>query len=121
MNHRIPVPPIPLLRWALGLVVLWQSYQFVASTTAAAHFARTGLPAWVRYALGGAELIAAILFLLPAGRRIGGYLLLAIFVLAAFIHILHGTYDVGGLLVYTAATLVCLSEQTPQPGACHDR
>ena len=121
MNHRIPMPAIPFLRWTLGLVVLWQSYQFVASTTSAAHFARTGLPAWVRYALGGAEIIAAILFLLPVSRRIGGYLLLAVFVLAALIHVLHGTYDISSLLVYTAATLVCLSEQTQQAGVCDDR
>lgn len=106
---------IPLLRWTLGLVVLWQSYRFVASTEAAAHFARMDLPQWIRHAVGGTEIVAATLFLLPAACRMGGYLLVVIFVLAAAIHILHGTYDVTTLFVYTAATLACLGEQKPVP------
>jgi uncharacterized membrane protein YphA (DoxX/SURF4 family) len=113
MNPRLQVHTISLLRWTLGLVVLWQPYQFVASGEAAAHFARIGFPQWVRHALGGAEIVAAVLFLLPAASRIGGSLLLVIFGLAALIHLLRGTYDVTTLVVYSAATLVCLGGQKP--------
>jgi hypothetical protein len=40
---------------------------------------------------------------------IGGYALLAILILAVAIHILHGWYDVGSLLISAAAVLVCVA------------
>lgn len=61
--------------------------------------------------LGGAEVIAAILFLLPFTREAGGNLLLMIFALAVFIHILHGQYGVGALLVYAMAVVVAMTER----------
>lgn len=100
---------VPLLRWALGLVVLAQSLQFAFSPSAAHFFAKTGLPLWVRPALGVTEALAAVLFLLPATMVFGSYLLLVIFALAALLHILHGQLDVSGLVVYAVAVLVCLS------------
>ena len=108
MSVRLTRVSIPLLRWTLGVVVLLESAQFVFSNSAAHFFAKTGLPAWLRPALGGAETIAAVLFLVPFTTLIGSYLLLIIFGLAALVHILHGQYDVGGLVVYAVAVLVCL-------------
>jgi DoxX-like family len=100
---------IPLLRWTLGLVVILESCQFVFSTSDAHFFAKTGLPSWLRPALGGAEIVAAVLFLVPLTALIGSYLLLVIFGLAALVHVLHGQLNVGGLVVYAVAVLVCMA------------
>jgi hypothetical protein len=109
MNARLMKSSIPLLRWTVGLVVLLESCLFVFSDSAAHFLAKAGLPFWIRPVLGGAEIIAVILFLVPFTALIGGYLLLVIFVLAALLHILHGQYDVGSLVVYAVAVLVCLA------------
>jgi len=68
-----------------------------------------GLPQWVAPALGGAEIVAAMLFLIPKLGRIGGYSLLVIFAVAATLHILHGQFEIGPLFVYGAAVFVCMS------------
>lgn len=96
------------LRWSVGVVVLWQSWRFVLSATAAHHFYRLGLPHWIRPVLGIAEIMAAILFLIPKWNRAGGYALLAIFFVAAVLHLLHGEFDIGLLFVYGSAVLVCV-------------
>ncbi len=109
MNANLTRVSLPLLRWTLGLVVMLQSFEFVFSTSAAHFLAKAGLPAWLRPVLGGAEIIAAVLFLVPFTATIGGYLLLVIFGLAALLHILHGQYRVEGLLVYAVAVLVSMA------------
>ena len=67
------------------------------------------MPHLIRPILGGAEIIAALLFLIPPARTIGGYVLLVIFALAAVIHILHGQPDVGGLVIYAAGVYTVLA------------
>ena len=109
MNTRLKNFSIPLLRWTLGLVVLLESCQFAFSNSAAHFLAKAGLPSWFRPVLGGAEIIAAVLFLLPWTALLGSYILLVIFALAALVHVLHGQFDVGGLVVYATAVLVCMA------------
>jgi hypothetical protein len=69
------------------------------------------MPHLIRPVLGGFEVVAALLFLIPPTRKVGGYALLVIFLLAALIHILHGQPEVGGLVVYAAAVYVVLAAQ----------
>jgi len=77
-----------------------------------------GLPQWVAPALGGAEIVAAIIFLAPKLERIGGYSLLGIFALAATIHVLHGQFEIGPLFVYGAAVYMCMSvNNRAEPGS----
>ena len=109
MNRSLAQLSIPLLRWTLGLVVILESALFAFSASAAHFFAKTGLPFWVRPALGIAEILAAVLFLVPFTARAGGYLLIIIFALAALIHILHGQYGVEGLVVYSVVVFVCMA------------
>jgi hypothetical protein len=109
MNANLTRVSIPLLRWTLGLVVVLQSFEFVFSSSAAHFLAKAGWPAWLQPVLGGSEIIAAVLFLVPFTAAIGGYLLLVIFGLAALLHILHGQYGVEGLLVYAVAVLVAMA------------
>lgn len=111
MNQRLKTIAIPGLRWTLGLVVLLQSFQFAFSPSAIRHFAQTGLPQWVRPALAGSEIIAALLFLIPAASVVGSYSLLAVFAIAIAVHFLHGQFDVGGLLVYGMAAIVCMTHR----------
>ena len=109
MNIFRKATSVTFLRWSLGLVVLWESYQFAASTAAAHHLQGMGLPSWIAPALGGVEIVAALVFLVPRLRRVGGYSLLAIFAIAAALHILHGQFEIGPLVVYGAAVLVSMS------------
>jgi hypothetical protein len=109
MNANLTRISIPLLRWTLGLVVVLESFEFVSSTSAAHFLAKAGWPAWLQPVLGGSEIVAAVLFLVPSTAAIGGYLLLVIFGLAALLHILHGQYGVAGLLVYAVAVLVSMA------------
>ena len=71
--------------------------------------AASGCPESIAPVLGGVEIGAAVVFLVPKLRRIGGYALLAVFAIAAVLHILHGQFDIGPLLVYNAAVLVCVA------------
>jgi hypothetical protein len=102
------------LRWAVGLVVLLESIHFTLSHSTARAWASMGLPGWIRPALGGAELLAVLLFLLPATRLAGGYLLVMIFAIAAILHVLHGDHDIGGLIVYAMAVLVCVAQKNEE-------
>ena len=90
MNPLLRRSAIPILRWTVGVVLLVESALFAFGPSAAHAFSKTNLPLWLRPALGGVELVAAALFLIPPVSLIGGYALLAILCLAALIHILHG-------------------------------
>ncbi len=104
MNEQILKSAIPILRWTVGLVVLYESCRFVLSHGSI----HGGLPLIIRPVLGGAEVLAAILFLVPFTRKAGGYLLLLIFATAVTVHALHGDYEVGALLVYAAAVFATM-------------
>ncbi|MGA7851870.1 MAG: hypothetical protein WCA15_01010 [Candidatus Acidiferrales bacterium] len=102
---------IRALRWILGLVVLWESCLFLRWTifevSGSGHL---GAHPWIFLVLAIAEIIAAAMFLVPGVRVAGGYLLLVVFVFAAAFHILHGEFNVaGGLAIYAAAVVVCLT------------
>ncbi len=93
---------LTVLQWVLGVVILAEAVQFVMP--AAAHdFARTHLPGIVRLILGWGEIIGCILLLIPPTAIRGAWVLVAVFTLAIVIHLLHGMYGVGNLVIYTAA------------------
>ena len=105
---------LPALRWSVGLVVLIESCRFVLSHGPI----HGGLPEWIRPVIGGCEIVAAILFLLPFARVAGAYLLVIIFTVAVLIHVLHGQYDVGALVVYAMAVLASMDARREGiPGA----
>jgi type II secretory pathway component PulF len=90
------------LRLALGIVILIEAVMFVMPG-AAHEFARTHMPGFVRLVLGFGEIAGAILLLIPATVVRGAWLLLAVFVMAILLHLLHGLYGIGSLVVYAAA------------------
>jgi uncharacterized membrane protein YphA (DoxX/SURF4 family) len=114
MNTLHKATSIAFLRWSLGLVVLWESYRFAASPASVHHLQRMGLPVWIAPVLGGIEIVATVIFLIPRLRRVGGYSLLAVFAIAATLHILHKQLEIGPLLVYSAAVLACVHDSLPR-------
>jgi hypothetical protein len=90
------------LRLALGIVILIEAVMFVMPG-AAHEFGRTHMPGFVRLVLGFGEIAGAILLLIPATVVRGAWLLLAVFVMAILLHLLHGLYGIGNLVVYAAA------------------
>ena len=90
------------LQWTLGIVILIEAVLFVMP--GARHdFARTHMPNIVRLVLGWGEIIGAVLILIPRTVVRGGWILAGVFVLAIVLHLLHGLYNVGSLVIYTAA------------------
>ena len=96
MNPREMQNAIAGLRWVLGLVVLGESAHFALSASSARQVSHFGLPQWFPVLLGGIEMLAAILFLMPVARRTGGYALLLIFAVAAAIHARTGGENLPG-------------------------
>jgi hypothetical protein len=102
-HNRLPVQ-LCILQWVLGLVILVEGLRFAYAPGAVQVFAKAGLPNFLHVGLAWAEITAAILFLIPRTMVAGGRLLMTVLALAIVIHILHGWFDVGALLVYLAAT-----------------
>jgi|ERR1700686_4892418 hypothetical protein len=90
------------LQWTLGLVILVEAILFVIPS-AGHDFAKTHMPDIVRQVLGWGEILGAVLLLIPRTAVRGGWLLVGIFLLAIVVHVMHGTFNVGNLVIYTAA------------------
>jgi hypothetical protein len=72
--------------------------------------------------LGGVEIIAAILFLVPVTPLTGGCAVLVIFGLAALVHLLPGEFSVERLVICAVTMLVCITHGNPRTEeALHDR
>jgi uncharacterized membrane protein len=101
--------PLKGLQWTLGLVILVEAVLFVMPS-AARGFANTHMPSVVRLVLGWGEILGAVLFLIPRTAVRGAWTLMIVFVAAIAIHLLHGAYNVGNLLIYAAAAWVVAAE-----------
>jgi type II secretory pathway component PulF len=93
---------LTVLQWALGIVILIEAVFFVMPS-AAHDFARTHMPGFVRMVLGFGEILGSILLLIPQTAVRGAWLLLAVFIMAILLHLLHGMYGIGNLVIYAAA------------------
>ncbi len=91
-----------VLQWSLGIVILIEAVMFVLPS-AAHSFARTHMPGFVRMILGFGEIAGCILLLIPQTVVKGAWLLLAVFLMGILIHLLHGLYGIGNLVIYAAA------------------
>jgi uncharacterized membrane protein YphA (DoxX/SURF4 family) len=109
MSPRPSNLPIEFLKWSLGIVVLFESLRLFVHSFHALLLASSPSHAWFHPALAAAEIAGAILFLLPSASRSGAIVLLVVFIVAAVFHLLHGEWDIGFLVVYSAAVLVVRS------------
>jgi type II secretory pathway component PulF len=91
-----------VLRVTLGVVILIEAVMFVLPS-AAHDFARTHMPGFVRLVLGFGEILGCVLLLIPGTISRGAWLLLAVFVMGILLHLLHGLYGIGNLVIYAAA------------------
>ena len=91
-----------ILRLSLGIVILIEAVMFVLPS-AAHDFTRTHMPGFVRLVLGCGEILGCVLLLIPHTVVRGAWLLLAVFVMAILLHLLHGLYGIGNLVIYAAA------------------
>jgi len=108
MNPGRVMAAISGLRWTVGIVVLIQSIHFLISAGATHDLAAAGFAQWLRPALGGFEIVAAVIFLATGGGLIGGFGLLSAFSLAIVVHLLQLDYNILNLLVYCMAVVVCM-------------
>ncbi len=95
---------LTILQWALGVVILIEAVMFVMPS-AAHDFARTHMPGFVRLVLGVGEIVGSVLLLIPGTVIRGAWMLVAVFVMAILLHLLHGMYGIGNLVIYAAAAL----------------
>jgi uncharacterized membrane protein YphA (DoxX/SURF4 family) len=93
---------LTVLQWALGVVILIEAVLFVMPS-AAHDFAGTHMPGFIRLFLGFGEILGCVLLLIPRTTIRGAWLLVAVFIMAVLIHLLHGMYNVGNLVIYAAA------------------
>jgi hypothetical protein len=102
---------IRCLHWTVGVVVLIESIQtfyFAHSAHGTSHAGT--LIAW-RLVLSACEIVAALLFLIPASSVAGALLLLVILGLAFAIHALHGEFrGLEILVLYGVAIYVSWAE-----------
>ena len=113
MTTAIQHRSLTALRLVLGVVVLQQACLFVFSPGHAGEFTQTGLPSTLRMILGWTEIVAAILFLAPWTVAVGAGVLCAVFLAAAGVHVIHGDFNVGGLIVYLAAAAAVWVHRAP--------
>jgi hypothetical protein len=109
---------IRLLHWTVGPVVLLESCRTFLGANSGLHGAgHAAALASVRLVLSGAEVVAALLFLVPVTMLVGGYALLAIFALAIVIHGLHGEFaGLEILVLYGVAVFVSMAERKDRAG-----
>jgi hypothetical protein len=113
-NDRLAVA-LRTLQWVLGLVILEESVRFAFSPAAAHEFAQTGMPDIIHRVLAWSEIAAAVLFLVPRATVVGGWFLLVVLASAILLHLLHGWFDVGVLVVYAAGTWAVMVGTTAAP------
>lgn len=90
-----------ILQWVFGIVILAEAVQFVLPH-AAPEFSRTHMPDAIRRVVGFGEVIGSILLLIPPTAVRGAWLLVGVFTFAIVLHLLHGMYGIGNLIIYAA-------------------
>ena len=112
MNQQLKRLLFPGLRWALGLVVLWEACRELLHASHAVHTHSHAVSlVGVRLFISSSEILTCILFLYPRIRVLGGYGLLLIFVLAIGIHMAQRQWGILSLIVYATAVLVILANE----------
>jgi len=94
-----------VLQYALAIVILIEAVLFVLPSAAHQFATHTHMPGFIRLLLGWGEIAGCILLAIPKTAVRGAWFLFAVFVFAILIHLVHGSYNVGSVVVYAAAAL----------------
>jgi hypothetical protein len=97
--------PVVLLRWSLALVLGGSAALLLVSLARGEH---VGVHAPLALAIGGAEVLAAVMLLIPRTIRVGGGLLLIVLVCAAALHMLAGKPPPLAFAIYIPAIWVVM-------------
>jgi hypothetical protein len=84
-------------------VILIEACLFLFGPASRHQFASSHMPTAIRLILGWGEILGSVLLFIPKTSVRGAWLLLAIFLFAVAIHLLHGMTNVGSLVIYSAA------------------
>jgi uncharacterized membrane protein YphA (DoxX/SURF4 family) len=101
--------PIRILVWILGIGFLFIGGLKLAGNPAQVELFRVwGYPSWFLYVVGGTEIMAGLLLMMPLTRLLGGILLLCTMSGAAVTHIRADELDriFPALLGWAAAAIV---------------
>ena len=107
----IPSPlrrSLTALRIVMSVMIVWLSIPTAFPGDPALAMHHPGLAGFMRI-LASVESVGALLLLVPALVRFGAWTLIAVFLVAITVHLLHGEYRVGALVIYLAATVVLLA------------
>jgi len=96
---------VTALQWAVAAVSLVGAVRLFWTL---GHHPILNVPTNVLRAICIAEIVAAVLFVIPRSVRIGGVSLLIVYCVAIVVHVLHGQYEVLNLVVLAAAAWVIL-------------
>ena len=91
-----------VLQYALAISILIMAVRFVLPS-AAHNFAQSHMPGFVRLVIGFGEILGSVLLLIPKTVTAGAWILFAVFVMGILLHLLHGSLDVGSVVIYAAA------------------
>lgn len=114
MNDTKLVFWIRVLWLTVGSVALIQAAVFLSALYSSENPSHQNLLFWIQSVLAGSEIVAALLFLVPRTCLFGVWTLLAVFLFAVLLHVAHGEFNVGALLVYSAAALVVKAYKNSQ-------
>jgi hypothetical protein len=115
MKTQVSKTALLALQWSVGAVLFIEAALLAYSSTQIHFQGDAGIHHGVLLALAWAEMLACVMFLIPSTMKLGARLLIIVLALAALVHMLHGSFEIGGLLIFAAAVSVVASET--QPGA----
>ena len=97
---------IRALHLIVGGVALIQAAVFLSALYGGESSSHQSPLFWAQVVLASLEVVAALLFLIPRTFVLGVWALLAVFLFAAALHVAHGEFNIGALLVYAVAVVV---------------
>jgi len=110
MKTQVSKTALLALQWAVGVVLFIEAALLARSKTEVHFQGHPGIHHWILLALACAEMLACIIFLIPRTMKQGATLLIIVLALAALFHVLHGSFEIGGLIIFAAAVSVVASQ-----------
>ncbi len=110
MMTQVSKPALLALQWTIGVVLFIEAALLAFSKTEIHFSGHPGIHHWIRIALAWSEMVACVMFLVPRTTKPGALLLIIVLALAALVHVVHGNFQIGGLLIYAAAVSVVASQ-----------
>jgi len=98
------------LQWTLGVALFIQAALLARSRPETHLPGHAGAPHWIHFVIAVAEMLACVLLVIPQTIQLGAKLI-GVIAFAVLIHVLHGSFQIGPLLIYASATWVASHRQ----------